>query len=238
MPTFTHGKNAKVLINGYDVSDHLSSITVSGEADTVEVSTLGSNDKSYILGMKDATVSAEGYYAGVSSDIESLLNTNLGALTTWTMVMGSDTVGGTAIGAQALETTYETGAEIGGAVAITIEGQTTGGRNSGVVLHPLGSETATGSGSSVDGSAATSLGAVAYLHVPVVSGTTPTLDVKVQHSSDNATWADLITFTQVTTANAYERVAVTGTVNRYLRADFTIGGTSPDFTFHLAAARL
>jgi hypothetical protein len=238
MPTFTHGKNASVYINGYEVSDHLSSVTVSGEADTVEVSTLGSDDKAYIPGMRDATVSAEGFYAGVSTDIDSEMATNIGAVTTWTAVMGDDTVGSIAYGVRAVETTYEIGAEIGGAVAITIEGQVTEGREVARVLHPKASRTSTGTGTAVDNTVSTSNGAAAYLHVVAASGTTPTLDVKVQHSADNSTWADLITFTQVTAANSYERVAATGTVNRYLRVSYTIAGTTPDFTFHVAAARL
>jgi hypothetical protein len=238
MPTFTHGKEATVFINGYEVSDHLNSVTVSGEADTVEVSTLGTSDKAYIGGMRDATVSAEGFYAGASSDIDSEMSTNLGATTTWTAVMEADAIGATAYGVRAIETTYEVGAEIGGAVAITVEGQVTERREAARVLHPHGSETSTGTTTGLDNSASTANGAAAYLQVTAASGTTPTLDVKVQHSSDGTTYADLLTFTQVTAANAYERVATTGTVNRYLRVEFTIGGTSPDFTFHVAAARL
>lgn len=238
MPTFTHGKEATVFINGYEVSDHLNSVTVSGEADVVEVSTLGTSDKKYIGGMRDATVSAEGFYAGASSDIDSEMSTNLGSITTWTAVMEADAIGAIAYGARAIETTYEVGAEIGGATAITIEGQVTGGREVARVLHPKSSETATGTTTGFDNTASTANGASAYLQVTAASGTTPTLDVKVQHSSDGATYVDLLTFTQVTAANAYQRIATTGTVNRYLRVEFTLGGTSPDFTFHVASARL
>jgi hypothetical protein len=64
------------------------------------------------------------------------------------------------------------------------------------------------------------------------------MTAKIQHSADNSSWADLGTFTAVTAANAYQRISGTGTVNRYLRAQYTITGTSPSFTFHLSAARL
>ena len=238
MPTFTHGKNASVFSNGYDVSSYLSSVTVAGEADVAEVTTLGADDKAYIGGLRDATLSAEGFFSGASGAIDELLEARLGSTTTWTVVMQADAVGALAYCARAVDTSYETGAELGGAVAITAEGQITGGREAARVLHPLGSETATGESASVDNSLSTSNGLSAYLHVTAASGTTPTLDVKVQHSADNSTWADLATFTQVTSANGYERIAATGTVNRYIRAQFTLGGTSPDFTFHLAAARL
>lgn len=238
MPSFTHGKEASVLTNGYDMSAYLSSVTVAGEAEVAEVTTLGADDKAYIPGLRDATLSTEGFYAGGTGDIDEVLEARLGTQTVWTVVMQADAVGALAYGARVIDTSYEVGAELGGAVAVTIEGQMSGGREAARVLHALGSETATGTSASVDNSASTANGLSAYLHVTAASGTTPTLDVKVQHSADDATWADLATFAQVTSANGYERIAVTGTVNRYIRAQFTLGGTSPDFTFHLAAARL
>ena len=65
MPTFTHGKDAVFKVDDSggtirDISDILSSVTLSREADTAEVSALGSSDKSYIVGLKDATISIEG----------------------------------------------------------------------------------------------------------------------------------------------------------------------------------
>lgn len=238
MPTFTHGKKAKVFANGYNVSGYFNSVTVSGEADTAEVSTLGSDDKAYIAGMKDATISLEGFYAGGVGDIDELLESWLGTTTTWTVVMTDDSTGALAYMVKAVDTTYEVGAEIGAAVSVSAEGQVTGGREAGRVLHALAARTATGTGTSVDNGASTSGGLAAYLHVTSASGTTPSLVVKVQHSADNSTWVDLATFAAKTTSNTYERVEVTGTVNRYLRASYTISGTSPSFTFHLAAARL
>lgn len=238
MPTFTHGKDATVFANGYNLSGYLNSVTVSGEADVAEVSTLGSDDKAYIPGMRDATLSAEGFYAGATGDIDEFLESRLGSTTTWTVVMTPDAVGALAYCVRSVDTSYEIGAEIGAAVAVTAEGQITEGREAARVLHPLGAETATGDDTAVDNGASSANGLSAYLHVTDVSGTTPTLDVKVQHSADNSTWVDLATFAQVTSSNSYERVAVTGTVNRYLRAQYTIAGTTPEFTFHMAAARL
>lgn len=238
MPTFTHGKQAKVFANGYDVSGYFNSVTVSGEADTAEVSTLGSDSKAYIPGMRDATLSLEGFYAGASGEIDEQLEARLGSTTTWTVVMTGDTVGALAYCVRAVDTTYEIGAEIGNAVAVTAEGQVTGGREAARVLHPVAARTASGTASGVDNGAATSNGLSAYLHVTAASGTAPTLVVKVQHSADNSTWLDLATFASANAAGTYERVAVSGTVNRYIRASYTIGGTSPSFTFHMAAARL
>lgn len=239
MPTFTHGKNVKVFANGYDLSSYFSSVTASGTADTAEVTTFGLNSKAYIPGNKDATVSAEGFYAGGAGDVDERLAAQIGEVAVWTTIMGADALGARGYGIQTVDTAYEVGAEIGGAVAVSAEGQSIVGLEPVVVLNPLSAKTATGTGTQVDGTASTLGGASAYLHVTAKAGTdTPTLTVKVQHSADASTWADLITFSAVTAANGYQRLSATGTVNRYLRAAWTISGTNPSFTFHLSAARL
>jgi len=61
-----------------------------------------------------------------------------------------------------------------------------------------------------------------------------TVTVKVQHSSDNLTYADLITFSNVTAAGA-QRATVTGTVNRYTRVTYT--ATSGTATFVVGFGR-
>jgi hypothetical protein len=237
MPTFTHGKNATVLANGYNLSPYFNSVTASGSSDTAEVSTFGNASKAYIPGMRDATFSVEGYYDASAGAVDETLSAILGTETVWTTVMSADAIGARGYAANTISTTVETGAEIGGAVTVSAEGQSTNGLDAIVVLHALGAETASGTGTQVDNGAATTGGAAGYLHVTAVSGT-PSITAKVQHSSDGTTWADLITFTAVTTANASERIAVTGTVNRYTRALWTISGGSPSATFHLSAARL
>ena len=69
--------------------------------------------------------------------------------------------------------------------------------------------------------------------VGTVSGTTPTLDGKIQSSADNSTWADVTgaTFTQVTASNSSQFIAVdTRLASRYIRYVGTVAGTTPSFT--------
>ena len=70
-------------------------------------------------------------------------------------------------------------------------------------------------------------------------GTTPTLDVKIQDSADNSTFADVLgkVFTQVTDASAsIQSLAIdTRAVKRYIRVALTITGTSPTFGLAVAA---
>ena len=70
------------------------------------------------------------------------------------------------------------------------------------------------------------------------SGTTPTLDVDVQHSPDCSTWATLAGFTQVTTGSASEDIHITSMTSGVfpcLRAVIDVGGTSPNYDINVAA---
>lgn len=70
------------------------------------------------------------------------------------------------------------------------------------------------------------------------TGTSPTMDVKIQDSADNSTFADVagLTFAQVINAASLQSLAVDSrAVRRYIRAVETIGGTTPSFTRSLLA---
>ena len=61
-------------------------------------------------------------------------------------------------------------------------------------------------------------------------GTTPTLDVYLQESTDGSTWTSVTggAFTQVTTSNNVQVLPFKPT-KRYIRCNGTTGGTSPVF---------
>ncbi len=67
------------------------------------------------------------------------------------------------------------------------------------------------------------------LNVSARSGTSPTLDVKIQHSDDNTTFRDLGTFAQKTATGS--EVKTFGPCARFIRANYDVGGTTPSFTF-------
>lgn len=75
---------------------------------------------------------------------------------------------------------------------------------------------------------------VAQLDSAAGTGTTPTLDVKVQTSFDgtDATAVDVLTgaFTQVAAA-ASAQIKSLSTVHRYVKVVWTIAGTTPSFNF-------
>ena len=70
--------------------------------------------------------------------------------------------------------------------------------------------------------------------VGVVSGTSPTLDGKLQSSADGSSgWADITgaTFTQVTATDSFQAIGIdVRQTSGYIRFVGTIAGTSPSFT--------
>lgn len=100
-----------------------------------------------------------------------------------------------------------------------------------LTLAASAARTATGNGPAVDHEGASS--AIVTLDVTAASGTGPTLNAKVQAQTADGSWVDVATFSQATAVGGQTiAVPVTG---RALRAAWTIGGTSPSFTFSVVA---
>lgn len=106
-----------------------------------------------------------------------------------------------------------------------------------VSLLSSASRTSSGNGSSVD-----SLAIDEYqpnmrfaLNVTAQSGTTPTLDVDIEGLIGNI-WYVLGSFTQVGAATGKETITVAN-VPEMIRASYTLGGTSPDYTFQVDGVR-
>lgn len=236
-----HGKNTSVLFNAFDLSTYFN------QADTNIDQSTGENTgfqptgsaRTFEQGLNGGTVSLSGFFNGGANAVDAKLSAAINPSADDVVSIGLEGVLslGKVVKLLASQLTqYQVSSPFDGIVTVSGQMQSNGGIQSGAVLHPLGAETATGNDTSIDQAAATSNGGVAHLHVTAVSGTTPNNTVVVQHSSDNSTFADLITFTAATAVTA-ERKTVTGTVNRYVRTKRTISGTTPSFTYMCAFAR-
>lgn len=136
----------------------------------------------------------------------------------------------------ALKSSYELGSPVAGLSSFSLAGQTDGRTDFGRSLHDLTAETATGQGTGYDQTVvSTTSGGIGHLHVTAFSGLT-SVAVLIEDSANNSTWATIGTFTQVT-ATGSQRLEITGTVRRYVRASWTIVGTG-SCTFAVAFARI
>lgn len=227
------GPTSKVLHGAVDLSTYFREASVPMEVDVEEATTCGKTAKVYIPTLTDGTASLAGLWDGAVAAVDERLAAVLGAASPSPLTVGWE---GLALGKRVamldtIESSYEVSGAVGGLVEASAEFQASGGARSGVSLHALASEAATANGASVDNATSSAGGGFAHLHASAVTGT---CTVKVQHSVDNSVWVDLITFTAAT-GPASQRVEVAGTVNRYVRAIWTIV-TGPA-TFAVAFAR-
>jgi hypothetical protein len=241
MANAVHGRNTTIWANQFDISNYLNSFSANRNAPELDQTTFLDTAKTYIADFQDGSMDFEGFFShdAVNLDTaEDVFKAALGSSTNRVVTVAPE--GGTTFGKRALlcnatETKHEITAPAAGLVGTMASFR--GDVQHGVLLAHKASRTSTGNGTSVDNGAATTAGGVGHIHVFSKSGTSPTLDVKIQHSSDNSTFADLITFTQATDVTS-ERITVTGTVNRYTRETRTIGGSStPTFSYAAAFAR-
>lgn len=75
---------------------------------------------------------------------------------------------------------------------------------------------------------------VVQLNVTAATGTTPTLDVKIEDSVDGTNWNTVQAFTQVTIAGR-SVIRINTPFSDLLRVTWTIAGTTPSFTFDVWA---
>jgi hypothetical protein len=236
---FIHGRNAAVLHGAYNLSSFLNDGSVATDSETAETTAFGNSAKTYISGLKDGTVSASGMFDGSASAIDEVLQASLGSdtLSPVLFAMAGLTAGNRCRLLQAKTTSYEVSSPVGDVVSVSYDAQSDGGIDAGVILAN-GAQTTSTNSASIDNAASSTNGGLAQLHVTANSMNNNTV-LKVQHSADNSTWVDLVTFTTVaTTVTTSERSVVSSatTVNRYLRATSTMSGTG-SITFTVAFAR-
>jgi hypothetical protein len=238
MPTFRHGKRTVVLMNGTDMSPFLNEATETQTIETAETTTFSDSDKTYITGLADGTVSTSGLFdssAGASNDVLT------GAIgqedNTFTVLPEGATAGARSVIANGQLTSYDVTSPVADVVSISAEIQADGGLFSGFALNGL---TDTGTSASLTGintGGSSSGGGLFNLHV-VANTRDGAATVKVQHSADNVTWVDLVTFSGISASvKDGESITSTGTVNQYLRAAHSLAGSSGSITYHVSAAR-
>lgn len=235
---FVHGSKISVLLNGTDVSAFLSSIDETITVDTSETTTFGGSAKQYLAGHRDGTVSASGFWDQAAGAIDAIMSGLLGSSTAAVLSSceeGAAVAGNRALVVKSHDTSYQITSAVGDAVAVSAEFQVDGtdasGAYRGLVLAALTSYGTSVSTASIDNTASSSNGLVANLHITSNSVSTT---VKIQHSVDNSTWVDLITFT-ANASTGGEHKTTTGTVNRYLRV--TVTAASGTRTLAVTAAR-
>ena len=197
---FKHGKDTVVFLGNTEYSSYMNSLDLSRTADVAESTVFGKDSKTYIVGQKDGVASATGFW---DSTMDAQLATLLGQASNSLLVIGTGGIAATdgcSFG-NIRETNYGESSPVGDIVAFSVDFQSDNGLYNGSILENA-TYTATVSGTARDNTLSTANGGAGFLIVSSASGTSPTADIKITHSADNSTYADLVTFTQATSATS------------------------------------
>jgi hypothetical protein len=133
MPTFRHGKKTAVLLNGTNMSPFLNEATSTTEIETAETTTFSDNDKTYIVGLSDGTISTSGLFDSTAGASNAVLSGLIATEdNTFTVLPEGSVAGSRAIIANGQMTSYEISSPVGDVIAISAEVQADGGLLNGV----------------------------------------------------------------------------------------------------------
>lgn len=234
----THGKTTRVFVGRYGLSPFLSEASTPSEVEASEVTNFDSGGvKEYIAGLADATLSLSGYHDGSPDAVGEAMDDLRGEQDVPAAVVFGSGVGASAWVTRGQVTSAEVSSAVGDVNSVSLEVQSSGGIHLGVLLAELREDdTDTWVGPSVDDGAATTNGYAVYVSVPTNLHDDDT-EIKVQHSANDSTWADLETVVVDDEDTNSWWIVGAGTVNRYVRATIETFGTGDVHVF-VAVARL
>lgn len=229
---FVSGKNGRLAVGGNALAAYFSSQTFNATIDTPETTVFTSAAKEFIGGLYSGSVTFDGFFDAVANDVIVSEVLDAVAGNNVTIAPAGFAVGSPTVDCVGLATTYNNTSDVADAVKASVEFTTTGRIDYGFSLANLDVvSTVSADGATFNGGSSSANGALAVLQVSSVTGGSVT--VKVQHSTDGATWTDLATFAAASGITS-ERVTVAGTVNRYLRASWTQTASAASFAVTLS----
>lgn len=84
-------RSAVITVNGTDLSDHCSSVTLEDSAEEVDFTAFGaSNYKEFGVGMKDATITAEFFNDYAAASVDAVLNAAYNSSTAFVVTVKAD----------------------------------------------------------------------------------------------------------------------------------------------------
>lgn len=246
MAKYSSADAAFVLIDGYSIAAYLTNVAQKpSESMTEDVTCLSDTwRKQADVSVKDAEFSIEGFFDDTANTTKTALRGLTGTTRIAMVGPAGNTIGRTFYGYQVIEADAEEPIIRGELAKVRATFKGAAQSDQGLIIHALtadsGSSGTTQPGSSVDNGASSANGAVGYLEVTALTlGGYTSVTIKLRHSTDNSSYADLITFTNITAAPGKERLTVAGTVNRYLATSYAFNGagSGQSVTYAVGAAR-
>lgn len=222
-------RNITFYANGYSLAEALPSFSVQAEIEELDATVLANNFRSYEPGFKSGSLDASGIFDFDSATLDKIHNvlgeafennTDLIVTTSTTTVAN----GVDAIMLSACETAYDVNAPLGQLIMSEATMRAKEGINFGKWFIAEAVAASTETSASIDNGAATANGGV--LHVQLYNDDASDVDTKIQHSTDDSNWVDLVAVNNLSATHTAgsATVAAGTTVARYLRAVSVITG--------------
>lgn len=228
-------RDARIWWDGHDFSGDHNQVALDYSADMLDETAFGDNTHIRKGGLKNVTFTGNGWWDAGDDLIDPTAFSKVGVDGNALAISpdGGDE-GDVAYFFKPVAGSYNPGATIGELLAFELTAEARHNLVRGTVMQN-GTVTVTGNGTSQQlGAVGTTQQLYAALHVFSASGTSPTLDVRVR-SDDNTgmtTPTTQVTFTQATGRSAQWAVPISGEItDGWWDIDWTIGGTSPQFSF-------
>ena len=230
-----------MYLTGWDITGFMRGASFPAEADVADSSVWGMTSKRYTPDDRiDGKMTGEGVWeqgaAGIGS-IDELLGAAMTTAQIATWLPQGEGLGNRARIVGGIESAFELDSPGDDVTGFTFEMMPTSGQVVRArVLQPVAGALGISAGGNSTGlddlgaAGTTTRGLAAALHVINKGGGAGTLTVKVQHSPDNSTYTDLITFGGKTAKSVAEYQEVSGTIQRYLRALWTVTGGTWDIS--------
>ena len=227
----TSGLNTRIYVAGYDISGDASSLDGVGYTQgLMETTSLTVEATSRITALADGSLSVSVFFEATSEHAALLSSSKLPTTDRNVLVPMGSAIGDGGISLVAKQANYDV-SQGGNSAPVTAKASFSASAGYapefGVMLtaHDDTHSSAT-SNASVDNGGASTNGGAGQVQAFSLNSGTPT--VKIEHSINNSSWADLIAFT-ASTAISSEYKTVSGTVNRYIRVTTT--GTFSNLKF-------
>lgn len=235
--------NVRIFYSGVDLTGVSNKVEMSVSSDKVDSTPFGTDGwKTFLGGLFSTTVGIDGYWDTTDGGQDEVTMSQIGQNLPLSVFSGQSqtyaqttTPGSVGYFTQAGTFSYKPGGKIGQIASFSATSEGAWPLVRGRSLHHAGTpRTATGTGTPVQlGAVPTGRHLYAALHVLSVSGTSPSITVRVESDIDD-TFASPVT--QATfgakTAPGGEILRTAGPIaDTWYRAAWTISGTSPSFLF-------
>lgn len=234
----TAGRVTAITMDQYDITGYYNEYKFKRDSALIDVTPFGNRFSVELSGFQKGSLELKGMY---NSTHDTTVHQRFGQDTDVLLALGPTGYRPMApcVLIPSTVTKYDISAKAKDAVMLDSEFALRGAVDDGVMLFSPKTllSSATGASASYDNgtlggaSGATTAGMAAQLHVWALTGTTPTLVVKIQDSANDSTWTDIATFStaDVPTGSVDREVLDDGnTIRRYVRAFYTLtgGGTA------------